>query len=697
MNHDIADPLPVRGRRLPNGHGIKEKYTITASSDALSRIVVPWYTDRILVGLTGGHMRSFDIKPFPSSSSGNRVNVIFKIPLLLYLAVISFPFRFSPVQPGLDGSWTFAINYFFHKSFIFGKDVIWTYGPLGFLSYPQNVGANLDIATAFQLSLWIIFLGLIARLTLKSNFPPLNLFLFVLLFSGGQAPYYLGYVGYDYCMSFLVLFCLSLSFFSERWRFFMAAAFFLVTLLLFVKFSSALVSVATLVLFLIVIWFTDAKKGLFASGLALMVPVSFVLLSQGYFHSMTSMFHYLRGAYELVSGYGVAMTWPGSRKELLLAFIAVALYFFLMTLLFKTRQASFLLSVVFIGPLFVMLKHGFIRQGTHTMFLFSFVLFLVGIIVLFTNIRKFQRGAVVTVLVLLGLSLSDYVRYSPPKSLLAGIAGYFCFTNMNAVIEYSHTKEALEEASRRDLEPDRLPPSLLRKIGSNPVGIFPWEVSYAAANNLNYAPFPVFQTYSAYTPYLDRLNSARLENPATAPGLILFEWKAIDGRHPLMDIPAMWLSLFRWYEVSAKEHGLLLLERRSSPRFSRLEPMGKKECHTGDVVDIPSGDSPVVVKIYMNLSTRGKLFKILLKIPEVRISLQTESHATADFRIVPDTLRDGLLLNSVPLRLDDVESLLSGRRTAERVRGFRIYGKGLDLYDGRMIVEFFKIPDLSIM
>ena len=89
--------------------------------------------------------------------------------LLLFIALISFPYRFSPIDTGLDPSWIFAINYFFDNNFIFGRDVIWTYGPLGFLSYPLNVGVNLDMATGFQVCLWFGFLFTIGYVALTNR------------------------------------------------------------------------------------------------------------------------------------------------------------------------------------------------------------------------------------------------------------------------------------------------------------------------------------------------------------------------------------------------------------------------------------------------------------------------------------------------------------------------------------------------
>jgi hypothetical protein len=77
--------------------------------------------------------------------------------MLLTLLLIRMP---TPPVLGLDGSWSMALLYFHQHGFQFGRDIIFTYGPLGFLVAPTyfgqvplfrliwEVGANLALAAA---------------------------------------------------------------------------------------------------------------------------------------------------------------------------------------------------------------------------------------------------------------------------------------------------------------------------------------------------------------------------------------------------------------------------------------------------------------------------------------------------------------------------------------------------------------------
>lgn len=620
--------------------------------------------------------------------------IFLKIILLSYLALIAFPYRFSPISPGLDPSWIYAINYFFDKHIIFGRDVVWSYGPLGFISMPLNIGYNLDIATIFQLSLWIIFSVLIAYLTFKNYVSLLQLFLFVILFSGGQALYYFGYIGYDYCIAFFILLFLSLAMYMKRWYIYYISALLLCVLVMFIKCSSLLLTGISIVFFIVVTAFVERKKGLRAASLSMCIPALSIAFYMIYHPSFSSFILYLRGTYELISGYNVAMSLSGNIVEYYLAFAAFVFYFLFMLLLFKVKESSFYLSIMFLGPLFVAFKHGFVRHDTHTMIFFSNLLFMVGLIIFFTDLRKFLKRAIFLTIAFVIVWFSIYLQYVPsPSFLLMGVAGLVTSNNIKAILHYNQTKSSLDTVAHNALKTVRLSEELLNKIGNEMIGIFPWEISYVAANNLNYVPFPVVQVDNAYTSYLDFLNAKFLEESEKAPILILTEWKAIDGRHPLIDAPAMWLSMFKWYDSFEKKGGILLIKRRGLPRFTDMELIKKKVYRADKFVELPAMDSPLVAKISLKLNTAGKLSKLFFRIDEVRMSLFMESGRIEDFRVVPDTLKDGLLLNLLPINLNGIKDLLDNNRI-EKVHGFKIHGKGLDSYKRKMMIEFYRIRGL---
>ncbi|HEV7400581.1 MAG TPA: hypothetical protein VGN84_09975 [Solirubrobacterales bacterium] len=63
----------------------------------------------------------------------------------LVVALLTFPtFSLTP-SPGLDPSWGAGLQMAAHDGLVFGREVVFTYGPLGFLSVPtlwyQDLGA----------------------------------------------------------------------------------------------------------------------------------------------------------------------------------------------------------------------------------------------------------------------------------------------------------------------------------------------------------------------------------------------------------------------------------------------------------------------------------------------------------------------------------------------------------------------------
>lgn len=86
---------------------------------------------------------------------------------IIIIAVLSVPQIFEMKSAGLDPSWVYAINSFRNKGFVFGKDFVSTYGPLGFIIHCQNVGYNMVIATLIWIGAIFVHIVLLYQLLLK--------------------------------------------------------------------------------------------------------------------------------------------------------------------------------------------------------------------------------------------------------------------------------------------------------------------------------------------------------------------------------------------------------------------------------------------------------------------------------------------------------------------------------------------------
>ncbi|MDZ7933964.1 MAG: hypothetical protein U5M51_03120 [Emticicia sp.] len=75
-----------------------------------------------------------------------------KISLFIVLIVLLFPYyQISNIpSAGIDNSWRIALEMAYQKGLIFGKDIIYTYGPLGRLT-------TVSIETAIGIFFLIFF------------------------------------------------------------------------------------------------------------------------------------------------------------------------------------------------------------------------------------------------------------------------------------------------------------------------------------------------------------------------------------------------------------------------------------------------------------------------------------------------------------------------------------------------------------
>lgn len=219
------------------------------------------------------------------------------------------------------------------------------------------------------------------------------------------------------------------------------------------------------------------------------------------------------------------------------------------------------------------------------------------------------------------------------------------------------------------------------------MAIFPYECAYAAANGLNFRPFPVLQSYSAYTPYLDGLDAAFLEDGRRAPPWILFEWESIDGRHPLMDVPATTLAMYRHYDLEASADRYLLLRRRIAPRFGPPRLVETRELFLGHPFAIPASRHPLIARIHLRLTSLGGVRKLLFRIPEVRL---------AGFRVPPEVMQDGVPLNFLPRNLEDVQALFTRGAIPAHPGEFTIGGPGIRFLRDPVKVEILEIPGIDL-
>jgi hypothetical protein len=270
--------------------------------------------------------------------------------------------------------------------------------------------------------------------------------------------------------------------------------------------------------------------------------------------------------------------------------------------------------------------------------------------------------------------------------------------NLNILGDVFHLadlRRSLEQSFRAGMAQDRLPPELLARIGRAPVAVFPMECSYAGANPIDMRPFPIFQSYQAYTAYLDQWNASFLEDPRTAPPFILFDWDTVDDRHPLLDVPATTLSMYRHYDFDSAYGGHTLLRKRAAPRFGEMRLLETREVRLSEPVRFPPSEHVLAARIHLAWNVRGALLKFLFRLPEVRLVASTSAGRVLNVHVPPDVMEDGVP-NFVPLDMEGARALFGGQ-AAGRVDALLIGGPGAAYLQPSAKVEIYEAPDSKLV
>ncbi len=178
------------------------------------------------------------------------------------------------------------------------------------------------------------------------------------------------------------------------------------------------------------------------------------------------------------------------------------------------------------------------------------------------------------------------------------------------------------------------------------VDVYPWNQVAVFAEGLQYRPRPVIQSYSAYTPELAELNAGFLLSEH-APDNVLFTIATIDGHVPAQEDGPSWPELLSRYDLaSTNDSGLLLFRHSPNPRHFQKISIGDTVIPFQSNAKLPSAhEGPLWIEIEINKSMIGRLVTALYKPPEIGIAITLSDGRTGHLRLVPGMARAGFLIS----------------------------------------------------
>jgi hypothetical protein len=482
---------------------------------------------------------------------------------------------------GLDPSWQIALHLAARNGMQAGKDIVFTYGPLGFLVVRSmvlpstgmlavlvNAAVNfVAIAMVFailrrQLALRVTVIATVA-LYFTTLYPVMQIFslavvtlvLFALwagtaVTSVAKVPH-LVYravgIGVLVALAMLVkldsgIGCLALAAFATAWR---------------AGLRQGVRSVVT------------TMTG-FVGGLIGAFLLGWVATGQ----SLGNLSEYLRLSVSVIQGYslGMGLEVAGTSWQYPIALAVVGGLIWgaaKMATKYPARRIGLILVVLQASA--ITFKQGFVRHDAgHVV---GFLLLGAIFPILFLAWLGRDRTIVLCVLGIVGLTASLSINIGEeftPSSLFGGRFPTFVHFALSGSARA--TKVADQQRDMRALY--AVPPEILDKIEGHTVNVEPWETGVVYAYPaIRWDPAPVFQDYAAYTSVLDRLN-AKFMAGTRAPEFVLRQpWAAIDARVPRWESPDEQLQLLCNYRQVSLTPTWQLLQRTPN------------RCGTGKVIE----------------------------------------------------------------------------------------------------------------
>jgi hypothetical protein len=613
-----------------------------------------------------------------------RATTKWAVPVLgLLLAVLTWrDIVFSPI-PGLDPSWHAALHMAARRRMHFGDELVFTFGPLGFLTQPVVYYSSTGLLSAlYVFGLQIALCTSLVSLLRRTMALPLAAILTFLVVSAGRE---LKVAETVVVVAVLVAFGLLRGDHSPRTeRILVVAAGVAAGTHLLVKFNTGvLVTVAGLV----AVWFAGFAGWRTWRSEAVFLGTATVSLLAGWLltgNSLGDLVAYVDGSLQVASGYSESLGIDLEERDW---FYAAAVGVTLVVLALGSwgsrrwplgRRIG--LGLVGGAFLYAALKHGFVRHDEHDIVFFGEAL-LVGTALGAGTRRLLAAGGAAAMLVVYLLAAEV-----PVKEVVNPLPALRRAGDDAATFASPGRRSRAIEASRAGLrDAYALAPGTLALLEGRTVHVRPWEAQVAwAYPEVRWRPVPVFQEYSAYTPDLDRIDADFLSGPR-APERILYEEVFIDFRNPDWESPAATLALVCHYRRLATQPRWQILAH-AGDRCGEERPLGTVFARVGDTVPLPDAGDPnaIVVARVRGLadSPAYALRSTLLRIPKVHVHLDDDRR----YRLVPSTASNGLIVRS-PAVLGFDEPFAPGSATTLRVE----HGGGFGL-SSTVTIEFVAIP-----
>jgi len=568
------------------------------------------------------------------------------------IGIAIMPLGSSFPKIALDPSWQSVVQWAFVHSKSFGTDIVFTFGPLGFLHTHQFQPDLFVYRLIFWFTVVLAVGAFLSRYWARIPIWVSLILSYALLVTAGPR---------DTILIALPL-VLALEVFDARER----PRPWLVSLLLLLMIITGLVKFSGFMVAFAVLLIVDFVRAVHGRSFPL-YSLIFIVGSWVAFWIVggdPNWLAYLQGGIDLSSGYSSAMQIATNNPALSYVFPAILAGFGLLvwgyardTMPWRTPQRIGVAASIAIF-LFFSFKAGLTRAGGgHTVILTSALAFIASIGAFLTfslaNSRVPKFFALILVSFTSWMHLSNIALSRPNNSAIGWayvhaikrpIWKYHALRGLLAGDEYSN----LEKKRRIALERIREEVPLPQLTGS--VDVYSPQIQPAVlAHGLNYNPRPIFQSYAAYTPRALKMNYDHLIS-ADGPDYVLFSPNSVDNRLKALQDGMSWLPLMLNYEQVAIVNDMVLLKRDlGKRRLVQAQSSQRIPKRWNEAVTVPGSAPCVWAEIHIKPNIIGRLLTVMYRAPIVEISLELSNGQVHRRRFIPSMGTTGFLLSPILL------------------------------------------------
>lgn len=594
---------------------------------------------------------SADAESLGSPSSLNPARWATRVLILLaglLIAWQSWPVSQLAPGAGIDFSWKAALHMAAQRGLDYGTDIVYVYGPLGFLTVselyaPKTTAAALLFTGLIHLALTFTILSILRK----------HLNLWVALLLSIPAARVLLWIEPSESLELLVFLwgarLLTDDMPQRRQTLLLAAGASISGVAFLLKLNTGIV---VAVITYATVLGLRSKVASWA-GLAGITLATFGAGWLGSGQPPDNLLAYARTSFEMIAGHSRFMGVEEANRgwEHVAGPVVVAALSMLLVQASRgigARRGSMLLAMsgVFI---FATAKHGFIRHDAGHAPPFFGIMLLATMACAVVWTRSQRKPVIVANIAVTILIAGVFLRIIPGYPENSGFEPAGRAVEQLRLMATGSNRGLFMDKARENLRNQyALDEKILGMVGDRTVHIEPWEASVAwAYPQLAWDPLPLFQGFTATAPRLDEMNGEVLRS-SRGPELILRQTpRSVDYRYPFFEPPRTNVEILcRYAEVS--NNGVWQLLEKTADRCGAPQLLGRVAAEAGSAVKVPQiaqDNALLLVKVKPSGES-------LLNLVRTQLYRSTATYidlgANGVHRLVLDTANGGLLLKVPP-------------------------------------------------